>query len=123
MWVAQVKNNSKDTWLCTCCRIATTWWARAIGLMGVRAPDNGWGLLLAPAKGGVHTFFMRFPIDVAYLSPDLRVVALHQGIPPWRVWLPRMKDAMLALELPAGRLAETNTQIGDKLTITLLQWQ
>ncbi len=91
--------------------------------MGVRSLGNEEGLLLVPAKGGIHTFFVRFPMDVAYLSPDLRVVALRQGMTPFRVWLPRMKDAVLALELPAGRLAETNTQVGDQLTVTLLQWQ
>jgi uncharacterized membrane protein (UPF0127 family) len=57
---------------------------------------------------------MRYPLDVAFLARDGRVVALYEGLPPggrthWH------RDARHALELPAGTLAATGTREGDRL--------
>ncbi|MFA0733274.1 MAG: hypothetical protein LKKZDAJK_000939 [Candidatus Fervidibacter sp.] len=79
------------------------------------------GLLLAPAIGGIHTFFLGCPIDVAYMDAHLKVVALWRAMPPWRLWIPRRRDAMMVLELPSGGLAET--QVGDQLKIVLVCWR
>jgi uncharacterized membrane protein (UPF0127 family) len=81
------------------------------------------GLLLVPAMGGIHTCFLRFPIDVAYLDKHLRVVAVRHAMLPWRVWVPCDRDAAMALELPAGRLTATDTRVGDPLQVLLRAWQ
>lgn len=80
-------------------------------------------MLLVPAKGGIHTFFLPSPIDIAYLSPDLRVVALFPEMRPWRIWFPKAPNAPLALELPPGTLAKTGTQAGDRIRVTLIWWR
>lgn len=85
--------------------------ARRRGLLGRERFERGEGLYLAPCQW-VHTFGMRFAIDVAFLARDGRVLALHHGLRPGRVsrlvW-----RADGALELPAGTLAASGTQIGD----------
>ncbi|MDT7897864.1 MAG: DUF192 domain-containing protein [Armatimonadota bacterium] len=123
MWWAKVINLRTGKVLCERCAIATSYWLRLRGWMFRRnlAPEEG--LLLAPALGGVHTLFLFCPIDVAYLDRRCKVVALRSAMPPWRVWIPRHRDALLALELPSGRLAETQTQIGDRLEIVLVAWR
>lgn len=121
--IAKVDNLTKGKCLCSRCRIATSWLARLKGLILVRSLSDDEGLLLVTAKGGVHTLFMRFPIDVAYINANLKVVAIKSELRSWHLWMPRVAGTLLALELPSGRLAETQTQIGDQLSITLLGWE
>ncbi|MCS7223410.1 MAG: DUF192 domain-containing protein [Armatimonadetes bacterium] len=122
MWLARIENKTKQTVLCTDCIIADGFVARTIGLMGRSYFPDGAGLLLLPAKGGIHTFFMKFPIDAAYLDTDLTVVAVKESLPPWKLWLPRSPSAFAVLEVPSGTLARTQTTAGDLLRVTLIRW-
>lgn len=98
-------------------RVATGFWSRLLGLIPYAKLDAGAGLLLLPCSG-IHTCFMRFPIDVAYLDADLRVVVAYRNVRPWRV-LPRLARAACVLELPAGTLENTDTQVGHVLVLRL----
>jgi uncharacterized membrane protein (UPF0127 family) len=62
-------------------------------------------------------FFMRIPIDAAFLDRDLKVVKAVHAIAPWRV-TPLYRSARSVLELPAGTLAASGTQEGDQLSFT-----
>jgi uncharacterized membrane protein (UPF0127 family) len=78
--------------------------ARIKGLLGKDSLDAGKGLLIRPCKG-IHTFFMKFPIDAVFLDQGNRIVALYHNLPPnrmTRIWL----KAVSVLELPAGTLDE-----------------
>ncbi len=90
--------------------------------MGRENLPEGSGLLIVPAYGGIHTFFMRFPIDAAYISSDLKVIAMNPRMVPWRIWRPKERDAFAVLELPAGVLERTGTGVGDQLVVTLIRW-
>lgn len=70
--------------------IAASYRARARGLLGRDGIEGA--LLLTPASG-VHTFRMRFAIDVAYLSRDLTVLAVRT-MPPGRLGLPACAPGM-----------------------------
>ncbi len=94
---------------------ALTFGKRFLGLMGRRAIDPRGGLLLQPCRS-VHTFWMRFPIDLVYLDPALRVLAVLENVPPGRIG-PINRDALSVLELPAGRVKDTGTAVGDILVI------
>ncbi|MFA0736728.1 MAG: hypothetical protein OGMRLDGQ_003228 [Candidatus Fervidibacter sp.] len=83
--------------------------------MGRKSLGRDEGLLLTRATGGVHTCFMRFVIDVAYLDERGQVIAVRENMKPWRIWVVRDTNAFMALELPAGRLKETATEVGDLL--------
>ena len=69
------------------------------GLLGRQALAAGDGVLLSPASS-VHTFFMRFPIDVVFLDEGLTVVGVASRVPPWR--LRARHGARHVLELAAG---------------------
>lgn len=67
--------------------VADSFAARARGLIGRRALEPGRGLLIRRCNC-IHTFFMRFPIDAAFLDCKGNVVKTVRNIRPWRpfVW-------------------------------------
>src|SRR5260221_13869895 len=82
--------------------IAATPWRRFVGLMFRSELPDGHGLALAPCNS-IHMFFMRIPLDVAFLDGDGRVLRAYHGIRPWRVSR-IVRGAKAAVELPAGAL-------------------
>lgn len=94
---------------------ATTIFSRMKGLLGRNSLQEGEGLLIKPCKG-VHTFGMRFPIDIVVLDKDNLVIAVSKNLPPNRL-TPVYKRAAAVLELPAGILESTTTAIGNRIEI------
>ena len=92
--------------------VAGTAAARRRGLLGRHALLAGEGLWIAPCES-VHTFFMRFPIDLVYLDRQHRVKKVETAVPPWR--LSACFSAYSVLELPPGTVQQTHTQPGDKV--------
>jgi uncharacterized protein len=99
--------------ICAHCMVARTPLRRMKGLLGRRALSREEGLLLQPA-GSVHTWFMRFPIDVVFLDRELRVLRVVEALRPWRVAAAR--GAKAVLELPAGAAARARLREGDVLS-------
>ena len=110
-----VTNNTRQTLLVSDLEVAETGWQRTRGLIGrsARNFNKGKGLWLLSCEG-VHTFGMTFPIDVAYLDSDDRVVHMYQNLRPFRVGKVKRRVKSV-LELPAGVLAESRTEVGDHL--------
>jgi len=81
--------------------VADTWWSRFRGLQFRREFPAGCGLLLSPCSS-IHMFWMRFAIDLIFLSGDGRVVEVRHNVRPWRVAVAREQAATAALEVPAG---------------------
>ena len=82
-------------------------------MIGYREPREGEGLLLRPCRG-VHMHWMTYPLDVAFVDSEGRVVALYHGLRPWR-FSSTHGDAECAIELPNGTLADTRTEVGHRL--------
>ncbi len=114
-------NRTRQTYLARQLRIAETHWSRFWGLMCTDAGSfpAGQGLWIVPSRG-VHTFAMRFPIDVVYLDGDKVVVHLEENLRPWRLAPVRLK-AVSVLELPGSTLSSTQTAVGDEIEIALGQ--
>ncbi|MEX3103436.1 hypothetical protein DF268_05320 [Streptomyces sp. V2] len=92
--------------------IASSYRARTKGLLGRSSVEGA--LLLSPASG-IHTFRMRMAIDVAYLSRDLRVLAVRT-MPPGRLGLPRVR-ARHVLEAEAGAMAGWGVVAGVRVEV------
>jgi hypothetical protein len=110
-----VSNVSRSVVLADDVEMARSLWARARGLLGHAPLRRGQGMLITPCHS-IHTFFMAFPIDAAFLDGQGCVVHVMHSMPPWRV-SPHLFRAHSVLELPAGRLAETGTTVGDRLAL------
>jgi uncharacterized membrane protein (UPF0127 family) len=66
----------------------------------------------------VHTFFMKFPIDLVYLDKKRKVRKVRHAVPAWR--MSACFSAHSIIELPAGTVEKTGTQPGDELSIETL---
>ncbi len=108
----QVLNLTRDTILATRLEAARSSATRRKGLLGRDSLSSGEGLWIAPCES-VHTFFMRFAIDLVYLDRKQRVKKVRNAVGPWRMsacW-----SAHSVLELPAGTIVATRTERGDSL--------
>ena len=117
----RVFNLTRNTVLASEVELVDTEWTRIKGLLGRRAVDfaSGKGLWIVPSQG-VHTLGMSFPIDVAYLDSEYRVIHVCHDLPPFRIAALKFK-ARSVIELPAGTLAQTETSIGDVLEISAIK--
>jgi uncharacterized membrane protein (UPF0127 family) len=100
--------------VCERCAVADTVISRLKGLLGRKHLHSGDGLLLRPANM-VHTWFMRFAIDVVFVDADMRVVGITHDAGPWR--LTGRRGARSVIELPAGECRRRGIQHGAKLRV------
>jgi uncharacterized membrane protein (UPF0127 family) len=88
--------------------------SRSRGLLGRTALSPEEGLWIVPCPM-IHTFFMKFAIDVLFLDRKLRVVRILEGLKPWRL-SPWVLRAHSVLELAGGRL-QGSVKVGDYLEL------
>ena len=103
--------NSKGRVLADRADIADTIAKRNTGLLKHTKLDPGEGLLI-PTQA-VHTFRMKFPIDIAFLSRKRKVLKIRANMVRGRIAMSLLAHSVL--ELPAGTLAATETVAGDQL--------
>jgi uncharacterized protein len=110
----QAVNVTRGTALATKLELAGTGESRRKGLLGRNGLPQGEGLWIAPCES-VHTFFMRFAIDLVYLDREHRVKKVRSNVGPWR--LSACFSAHSVLELPAGTIRASQTECGDTVEI------
>jgi uncharacterized membrane protein (UPF0127 family) len=88
--------------------------SRRRGLLGRDAFEAGSALVIAPCSA-IHTFFMRFAIDVVFAARDGRVRKVCRAVPRSRIAL--KLGAFAAIELPAGSLTPADAAPGDQLEL------
>jgi uncharacterized membrane protein (UPF0127 family) len=88
---------------------------RGLGLMFRRSLPAETAMWIVPCNG-IHTFFMRFPIDVVFLDRRQRVVRVYPSLSRWRL-VPLVLGAHSVVELAAGTLAPLPLSKGDQLAI------
>ncbi len=113
METARIRNATRGSVVAERAGLALGAWDRLVGLLGRSELAEGDGLWLEPCDS-VHMLGMRFPIDVAFLDREGRVLRTVEPLRPWRATWP-VRGGRSALELPAGTLRRTGTQPGDLL--------
>jgi uncharacterized membrane protein (UPF0127 family) len=113
--VVRAINTTRDVVIATRVEWAGTSQLRRRGLLGRDKIGDDEGIYIVPTQW-IHMFGMRFPIDVAYLAEDGRVLSVQAEIKPNRFSRPSWR-AEGALEVAAGRLAATGTRVGDIIVL------
>jgi hypothetical protein len=109
-----VRNQTRNTVLAHAAEVADTSAKRRTGLLKHEKLEPGEGLWIVPCES-VHTFFMKFPIDLVYLDRHHKVRKVSNAVRPWR--LSACLLAHSVLELPAATVKQSGTQVGDQLVI------
>jgi len=109
-------NTTRGVRLTECARVADNFYTRLVGLLRDKQLASGDGLWIVPCNS-IHSIGMKFDFDAVFLDKNLRVVHLMSEMKPWR--LSRMVFAAHSvLEVPAGIIAQTATEIGDQFEMT-----
>jgi uncharacterized membrane protein (UPF0127 family) len=95
--------------------VADTLFKRMKGLLGKSEMQSGEALWIKPCMS-IHTFFMKFPIDVVFLNKRNQVVAIKKNMVPNRLTRLYLRS-LSVLELPAGTIEATATRVGDEIEI------
>jgi len=107
-----IKNKSKVVVLSESAKIASSFFSRLRGLMFKKSLNEQNALIFINAPS-IHTFFMRFPIDILFLDKGMRIIRICQSIYPGRCVF--CLNSAFTIEFPAFRLEKLNVEIGDIL--------
>ena len=88
--------------------------SRRKGLLGRSGLPAGAAIIIAPCNA-IHTWFMKFPIDVVFAAKDGRVTRVHHAVKPWKI--ASSFFAFAAIELAAGEAARVALKKGDRLFV------
>ena len=93
-------------------RQLNSWSDKSKGLLGSTKPEN----VYFKTRWGVHTFFMKFAIDVVILDRRNVVVNTFQNLKPWKIflWNPKFNQV---LELPQGTVTKLGLNKGNKVAL------
>ena len=108
----KVLNRDRGTVLAESADVADTSAKRRTGLLKHSGLSPGEGLWIAPCES-VHSFGMKFAIDVLYLDRKKKVRKLRKRMVPWR--MSACLTAHSVLELPVGVIEASRTEAGDQL--------
>jgi uncharacterized protein len=103
-------NRTRNTEIATGVEVADSGARRSKGLLGRGGLEPGTGIWIVPCEA-VHTFGMKFSIDLVYLDRGFRIRKLCKDVRPWR--LSACLRAHSVVELPAGALSDIDVQVGD----------
>ena len=108
----KIRNLTRNVLLADSAAIADTSKARRTGLLKHDRLEPGDGLFIVPCEA-VHTFGMKFPIDVLFLNRKKKVLKIRKDMGKRRISLCLWAHSVL--ELPAGTADQTETEPGDQL--------
>jgi uncharacterized membrane protein (UPF0127 family) len=110
----KITNQTRERVLADRADIADTSAKRRTGLLKHTGLAPGEGLWIVPCEG-VHTFAMKFTIDVIFLNKKRQVVKIRPNMVKRRMALAITGHSVV--ELPAGTIEQTGTQTGDQLAL------
>lgn len=108
-----LKNATTGKIICKDLKIAESFIDRSFGLLIKTNPRN----LLFKTRFGIHTFFLKEPIDVIILDSQMRVIKIKENLQPNRLffWNPKFN---ITIELRNQTLNQSRIKILDKLIVS-----
>lgn len=104
----KVYNSSKNNLIADNVKVAQNFFTRSFGLLLRKSISDGEGLIIKPCCS-IHTFFMKFPIDVLFIERNGKIEALYQNVQPWRI-LPIHLNSHFVIELASGTICAKNIE-------------
>lgn len=114
--IMKARNLTRQTVLAENVDVADSAASRRKGLLGRTHLSAGEALWIVPCES-VHTFFMRFSIDLVYLDRSMRVKKVRTNVPPWRISACFLAHSVI--ELAPGAVLASQTTRGDQLELLI----
>jgi uncharacterized membrane protein (UPF0127 family) len=108
----RIWNETRGSALAAAAEVAGTGAQRSRGLLGRTGLAPGEALWIVPCEA-VHTFFMKFALDLVYLDRRHRIVKIKRNVVPWR--LSGCLRAHSVIEFAAGAPGPEAASVGDQL--------
>lgn len=112
----KVYNSTQNNLIADEVKVADNFITRTFGLIPKKNILENEGLIINPCCS-IHTFFMKFPIDVVFVDKNNLVVALYGNVRPWRI-LPIHLNSFYVIELASGTILDKNIQKGDIMAVS-----
>lgn len=109
----QIINKTNNAVIAQEAEFANTPLKRLKGLLGRKALPKGHALIIKPCNS-IHTFFMRFSIDVLFVDTNNKIVKIKPCLKPFRL-TGIYYNAAYVIELPAGTISSISTTQNDTL--------
>jgi len=113
--MAKLMNKTQNAMIVSKVTEANSLKDRLLGLLTYQNLENE--SLWIKSCNSIHTYFMKFAIDVVFVDSQLQVKAIRRNVKPWRFVLP-VFGANSVFELPAGTLTQDNLRLGDHLDVS-----
>ena len=111
----QILNLTRNSIIASRTVIADTFFLRMAGLLNRRSLPPGEALVITRCQS-IHMIFMRFAIDVIFVSKANGVVGLAENIKPYQ-FSKIFFSSSLAIECPVGTIQGSQTSLGDQISI------
>lgn len=111
----KVYNSSKNNLIADDVKAAQNFFTRSFGLLLRKSISESEGLIIKPCCS-IHTFFMRFNIDVLFVNKQNQIVALYENVKPYRI-LPIHLNSYYVIELASGSISSKNIEKGNLINI------
>lgn len=112
---ATLFNISKNESISSRVEIAESFYARSKGLLGRSKLENSHCLWIHKCNS-IHTFFMKFAIDILYVDRNFKVTNIHRDIKPWRLDWGGLSSKS-CFEFQSKALTQ-NIEVGDFLRVS-----
>ena len=107
----KIYNSSQNKLIAGNVKIAKNFFSRTLGLLNKKFLTDDEGLVIKPCCS-VHTFFMRFEIDVLFVDKNNKIIALYEKVKPYKI-LPVHFKSFYVIELAEGSISRKGIKIGD----------
>lgn len=111
----KVYNSTQNNIISDNAKVADNFFLRSIGLLSKKSLPEGEALIIKPCCS-IHTFFMKFEIDVLFINKKNEVIALYESVKPWRI-LPIHPTSSYVIEISARSIINKNIAKHDIISI------
>ena len=111
----KIYNTSQNNLIADNVKVAKNFFTRSIGLLSRKSISDGEALIIKPCNS-IHTFFMKFDIDVIFVNKKNKIIAIYENVPKNKI-LPIHLTSCYVIELPAGTSERKNIKKEDVIEI------
>jgi len=109
-----ILSENKENIVCREAKVADTFFSRLMGFMFKKSIGHEEALIFYNATS-IHSFFMKFPIDIVFLDKNKQIIRICRALRPWKVVF--CLKSHITIELPADKASQNCLKVGDFLDI------